>query len=199
MDATDIVDAVESDLQTELSRLGSSKSLYADTEGELEPDRVLGAIADGAHHAADTFRGWAADADPFADAADRLADQYETLEGELGGHEPGDEPAVVAALADAEGESERLGALVGWSLVAERKASQATGFFTGQADPGTASTLRAFGEDFEAIREAALEALADRDGDGEVAAEAANAVVQAAYDAYFETLEDLGVNPKPVC
>lgn len=199
MDATDVVERVEADRQTELSRLGSSKSIYADTAGELEPDSVLAAMADGLHHAAATLRDWA-DADPdgpYADAVDRLDDQYETLEGELGGHDPGGVPAAAAALGGREGAAARLGALVGWTMVTERKAGQVTGYFTGQADPGTASTIRAFGDDYEAIREAALDAIGG--GDAEAAADAADAVVEAAYDDYFETLESLGVNPKPVC
>lgn len=199
MDATDIVDAVESALQTELSRLGSSKSIYADTEGELEPDRVLGAMATAIYHAETTLRAWDEEPAVFADAADRLADQYETLSDELEDHQPGEEPATVATLAAADDTGERLGALVGWVLVADRKAGQVTGFFTGQADPTTASLVRAFGDDYEAIQAAAIDAIATGDVDPEAAADAAEAVVEAAYDEYFETLEALGVNPKPVC
>jgi hypothetical protein len=197
MDGSDLRDSIEDDLQTELSRLGSSKSLYADTEGEMEEETVLAAAADAAHHAAVTFEEW--DHQVFADAAERAREQYAAITDELGDHEPGEPPAVVAALAETEGTDERLGATVGWTLVAERKATQSSGFFTGQADPSTASTFRAFGEDYEAIREAALEALAHDDTDLDGARAAGATVVQAAYDEYFETLESLGVNPKSVC
>jgi hypothetical protein len=203
MDASDLLDALAADHQTELSRLGSSKALYADTEGQLEPDRVLGAMADDLHHAATTLRTWTDETDPdgvFTDAADRLEAQYETLAGELDGHEAA-ETTAAAALADAADPLERLGALVGWVAVLDRKASQVTGFFTGQADPQTASLVRSSGEDFEAIREAALSALSARAGDSdlETAQTAAAGVIQAAYDEYVETLESMGVNPKPVC
>lgn len=200
MDATDIVDAVESDLQTELSRLGSSKSIYAATAGELEPDQVLGAMATPVHHAETTLHDWdEGGPDVFGDAADRLAQQYDTLVGELGDHDPGETPAAVKTLAAANDPAARLGALLGWVLVIDRKAGQVTGFFTGQADPQTASLVRGFGEDFEAIQSATIDAIADEAVDAEAAADAAGRVVEAAYDEYFETLEDLGVNPKPVC
>jgi hypothetical protein len=199
MDATDVVDRVEADRQTELSRLGSSKSLYADTEGELNPDRVLAAMADGLHHAAAVLRNWAEDESggPYGDAADRLDEHYETLEGELGGHDPNEAPAAAAALEGIADPDARLGALVGWAMVTDRKAGQVTGYFTGQADPSTASIVREFGEDYEAIRADAVDALGD--GDAAVAAEAADSLVAAAYDEYVERLEAQGVNPKPVC
>jgi len=192
--ATDLVETVSEEYKTELSRLGSSKSLYAATGGEMEPDAVLAATADMSHHAAEILGAWEG---PFADAAERERDHYGAITEKLDGHEPGDRPAALAALADADGPAERLGALVGWAMVGERAASQATGFFTGQADPQTASLFRGFGDDYETIREGALEALADHDG--EAATATASAVVEAAYDEYVERLEAMGVNPKPVC
>jgi hypothetical protein len=197
MDGSELRDRIEDDLQTELSRLGSSKSLYADTEGEMDGEPVLAAAADAAHHAVETFAGW--DHEVFADATERAREQYETITDELGDHEPGEAPAAVAALAEAEGIDERLGATVGWSMVTARKATQSSGFFTGQADPSTASIFRSFGDDYEAVREAALEALDDGDTDWDAALQAAEDVVEAAYDEYVETLESLGVNPKSVC
>lgn len=199
MDVTDVVDRVEADRQTELSRLGSSKSLYADTEGELNPDRVLAALADWVHHATTVLRNWAADdpGGPYEDAVDRLEAQFDTLERELGGHDPGDAPAAAAALDRLADPAARLGALLGWTMVTERKAGQVTGYFTGQADPSTASLVREFGDDYESVRAAAREALGD--GDADAALEAADTVVAAAYDEYVERLEAQGVNPKPVC
>jgi hypothetical protein len=97
-----------------------------------------------------------------------------------------------------EGETERLGGLLGWTLVAGKFTAQTTGYFTGQADPQTASTFRTHGADVEDLQERVLEALADGE-DRDAAEDAATAVVQAAYDDYFETLESMGVNPKPVC
>ena len=204
MDRTAFVDAVRDEEKTELSRLGSSKSLYADTEGEMEPEAVLAAAADEAHHAAETLAGWTDnDVDgTLAAAADRERDHYDAIAGELDAHDPGDPSAAVGVLGEQGTATDRLGALVGWTLVADGKSGQCTGFFTGQADPQTAGLFRGFGEDYEATREDALDALesvCESDEDWERAMTAATGVVEAAYEEYFETLESLGVNPKPVC
>jgi hypothetical protein len=200
MDSAELLEAIEQESQTELSRLGSSKSLYADTEGEMDADPVLRAAADSAAVAIETFEGW--DGEVFVTAAERLREQYAELGEELGEHEAGDAPAVVTALADTAGEIERLGGTVGWTLVVERKSTQSSGFFTGQAQPGTASIFRSFGGEYEEIREEALAALDERCESSEEydrAQDAATAVIEAAYEEYFETLESLGMNPKPVC
>lgn len=186
--------------KTELSRLGSSKALYALTAGEMEPDAVLTAMADDHHAAAGTYERWADEADGdaadlFATAAEAERAAYGTVAGKLDGHDPGTAPALYDAMADAEGAAERLGAFVGRTLVAEQHRSQATGFFTGQADPGTASTFRGLGSDLEDHLGDAVELVTD----AEAAETVATAVVTAAYDDYFETLEEMGVNPKPVC
>ncbi|MFC7133182.1 MULTISPECIES: rubrerythrin family protein [Salinibaculum] len=204
MDASEFVDAVRSETKTELSRLGSSKSLYADTEGEMEADPVLTAAADDATGAAETFEDWSDGpaGETFADAAERERGHAEDITGKLDDYDPGETPAIVDFLRGQESTVERLGALVGWTLAIEEKASQSSGFFTGQADPRTASLFRGFGDDYEATREAALAALdeyCDGDDDWGTAQEAATGAVEAAYDEYFETLESLGVNPKPVC
>jgi len=206
MDVTDLVDAVRSEAKTELSRLGSSKSLYADTHGEMEPDAVLSAMADSAYYAAETADGWAeADdghADVYASVAETTREQYDAIASDLDDHDPGDRPAALAALRDLESPLARLGGLVGWTLVADEKASQATGFFTGQADPTTAGLFRDVRGDYEALQGEVLDALAHAAGDDDALAEAQSAaeqVVGAAYDEYVERLEAQGVNPKPVC
>jgi hypothetical protein len=205
MDPTAFVETVREDNKTELSRLGSSKSLYADTEGEMEPETVLSAAADSAHHAAETFSGWADDEDvndAFAETAERERDHYLAIADELEAHDPGERPAIVEFVRGQATPVERLGGLAGWSLVADEKSGQISGFFTGQADPQTASMFRHFGEDYEATLAAALDALetiCDGDADRDRAAAAATGAVGAAYEEYFETLEGLGVNPKPVC
>ena len=97
---------------------------------------------------------------------------------------------------------ERLGGFVGWTLVDKKVKEQYTGFFTGQADPQTASTFRSAGSDVVALRDEAaelLDAVCEDDDDWDAAEAAAIDVISTAYDEYFETLEDLGVNPKPVC
>ena len=200
MDSAELLDTIEQEVQTELSRLGSSKSLYADTEGDMDAGPVLRAAADNAATAIETFEGW--DGAVFTDAAEHLRVHYGELVDELGDHEAGEPSAAVTALAEADGEIEQLGATVGWTLVTERKSTQSSGYFTGQAQPGTASTFRSFGDDYDAIREAALDALddaCDSEEEYKQAQDAATTVIEAAYDEYFETLESLGMNPKPVC
>lgn len=202
MSADDLIDAVRDDQQTELSRLGSSKTLYADTRGEMEPDAIHAAAAAREAAAAATFDAWA-DAEGDADAAELFADAASEASDRLGDTEPADRDFSMHATLDGlQTPVERLGGLVGWTLVDKKFKEQLTGFFTGQADPQTASTYRSAGSEVEALREAAAELLEETFGDEEgwnVAEGAAIDVVAAAYDDYVETLEELGVNPKDVC
>ncbi|MGB9951591.1 MULTISPECIES: rubrerythrin family protein [unclassified Haloarcula] len=204
MTAADLIDAVRDDQQTELSRLGSSKTLYADTRGEMDPDVVLAAAAAREQAAHATFDAWSDDdadddaAALFADAADETAERGDSTDAE-----PVDRtPAMHDVLDDLDGTVQRLGGFVGWSLVDKKVKEQYTGFFTGQADPQTASTFRSAGSDVVDLREDAadlLDAVCESDDDWDAAEAAAIDVISTAYDEYFETLEDLGVNPKPVC
>ncbi|MBX0295787.1 rubrerythrin family protein [Haloarcula nitratireducens] len=203
MTAADLTDAVRDDQQTELSRLGSSKTLYADTRGEMEPDAVRAAAAAREAAARDTFESWADDsdgnaADLFAAAADDAAERLDGLDAD-----PADREFTMHEVLDAFQDTiERLGGLLGWTLVDQKVKGQLTGFFTGQADPQTASTFRSAGNDVEVLREEVddlLDETCEDEHDWDTAEAAAVEVVSAAYEDYFETLEDLGVNPKPVC
>ncbi len=196
MEPDQFVDAVREDNDTALSRLGSSKALYALTEGEMEDDVVRARAADLAGYGAETFEGWTADADAdvYREAVDLLGDQRDEADAD---RDLGDRPEMYDALAEVEGDDERLGAFVAWTLVYGSTLDQLTGYFTGQADPQTASTFRGMSSNVDELREGAFDALAEADQDA--ARDAAEDVIEAAYDEYFETLEDLGVNPKPVC
>lgn len=202
MNADELIETVRDDQQTELSRLGSSKTLYADTRGEMEPDAVHAGAGAREAAAVATFEGWEttesddAAAELFGDAASDASDR-------LGDTDPADrEFHMHEALDELETTVERLGGLVGWTLVDKKVKEQLTGFFTGQADPQTASTYRSAGSEVEALRAEAADLLAetcDGDEDWDAAEAAAIDVVGAAYDDYVETLEELGVNPKNVC
>ena len=61
MTASDFVDSVSEANQTALSRLGSSKLLYAETEGNLDPEHVLRAAAIAEDAASQTFETWSDD------------------------------------------------------------------------------------------------------------------------------------------
>jgi hypothetical protein len=207
MNAQEFVDAVREDSKTPLSRLGASKALYADTAGEMDDDSVLAAVADRAHHAAETFETWADEesgevADLFSAAAETEREHAETAGEEHGDYEPGDPPGVQVQLRGVEGTVERLGAFVGWALAAGNNTDQVVGYFVGQASPMTASTFRDVSGDHDDHVERAsevLESVCDGEEDWERAQEAAGEAIAADYDDYFETLESLGVNPKPVC
>lgn len=209
MDPNEFLEAVRTDNQTALSRLGSSKALYADTSGEMDDEAVLAAAATAEHHAAETFGTWAAEADEpavadaFATTATEERTHYETVSGELDDHTPDEAPAIQGFLRDRTATVGRLGGLVGRTLAAEQSKSQVTGYFVGQAAPTTAQLFREMGEDLDAQLERALELLADTCGDDDDcwdrAKQAADGAIQAAYEDYTETLEGMGVDPKPVC
>ncbi|MFB6106556.1 MAG: rubrerythrin family protein [Halobacteriaceae archaeon] len=209
MTPEEFIDAVRDDVETELSRLGSSKSLYADTGGEMDAETVLAAGADAEHHAAATYEAWAtAESDPaareaWAETAAEERDHYDRVAGELDAHDPSEAvPAIQAYLRGLDDTVARAGGFVGRTLASDASKSQLTGFFTGQADPQTASLFRELRGDLDDQLDRALELLADRcadEDDWERAREAAVGAVEAAYGEYVERLESMGVNPKPVC
>lgn len=204
------VETVSETNQTALSRLGSSKSLYADTGGEVETEPVLEATADAEYAAWQTFLEWADDeaVDEVREAFEKTAaeeeDHYETVADELADdeYEPSEVPQLHEYLRDREDTVERVGALVGRILASRRSKEQVVGYFVGDADPQTASLFREFGDDLDDQLERSkdlLETVCESDDDWERAEEAATGAIQAAYDEYVETLEGMGANPKPVC
>jgi len=112
------VEAVSEDNQTALSRLGSSKSLYANTGGEIDTEPVLEATADAEYAAWQTFREWADDeADDearaaFETTAEEEQNHYETVDGKLDDdeYEPNEIPQLHEYLRDREDTVERVGA-----------------------------------------------------------------------------------------
>lgn len=209
MDQEAFVEGVRERNETALSRLGSSKSLYADTAGEMEPAAVLRAAAVAEFHAAETFAAWADDEENgnargvWEHVAAVEGEHYDAVLGELD-EEPDTDavPPVQRYLRGLSDPVERAGALVGRTLAADKSKEQMTGFFTGQADPTTASTFRSLRSDLDDQLARAvdlLDAICADESDWERAADAADEAVQTAYDAYTESLESMGVNPKPVC
>lgn len=203
------VERVETENRTALSRLGSSKSLFATTAGEMDVRPVLLAAATAEHHAAVTYRSWADDepnqrAREVWDAtATEEEDHYDRVVAELDdAHEPGSPPAIQHHLRTLTETHTRAGGFLGRTLAADRSKSQFTGFFVGQAEPGLASLFRDLGGDLEAQRERGLQLLDDvceSESAWEEAATAADDAIQAAYEEYVSSLEAMGVNPKPVC
>ncbi|MGM0605173.1 MAG: rubrerythrin family protein [Halobacteriota archaeon] len=212
MNPTTLLDDVTTANSTALSRLGSSKALYAETNGELDAERVRHAAAIAEDAARETFQAWASDesnadaAEAFETIAEQEADHYETvaesLESPPSAAAVDDVPAVQLALRDLDGTIERVGGLMGRCLVAKKSKEQYTGYFVGDADPQTAQLFRELGADVDDQLDRTLEllgAVCVTDAEYERAGAAATAAIQAAYEAYTDTLESMGVNPKPVC
>ncbi|MCO8242688.1 MULTISPECIES: rubrerythrin family protein [unclassified Haladaptatus] len=208
MNSEEFLDAVRKENETALSRLGSSKSLYAATGGEMEPDEVFDAAADSEYAAAQTFGGWADDegdedaSELFAGIAEVENGHYERVSGKVDDHEPNETPALHEYLRGLDDTIERLGGFVGRTLASEKSKKQLTGFFTGKADPKTAQLFRDLNGDLDEQLNDTLTLLDERcdsDEDWETAKEAAKDAITAAYDEYTESLESMGVNPKPVC
>ncbi len=215
MNADALLDAVREATATELSRLGSSKALYAATEGDLDAESVFRAAATAERAAAETFEAWAnAEADETAAAAFRetAAEEREhaarvreeldgdTAEESAGGAE--DLPALAPHLRDLDATVARAGGFLGRVLVADESKSQYVGYFVGDADPQSAAVFRELRGDLEGQRERALDlldAVCETEEDWERAEAAAVGAIEAAYEAHVEALESLGVDPKPVC
>ncbi len=208
MNPNAFIDAIKTDNDTALSRLGSSKAVYADTQGEMETEDVLTAAATAEQYAAATYEAWADDSsEPFADVYGQTAaeerDHYDTIKQELPEHEPGELPAIHEYLRELDDDIDRLGGFIGRTLAAEKSKEQITGFFVGQANPQTAQLFRGMGDDLEDQLDRAMTLLADQCGDDdacwEQAKQAATDTIQTAYTEYTNRLEAMGVNPKPVC
>ncbi len=206
------IETVQNENNTALSRLGSSKALYAETSGQLEADTVLRAAAIAEDAARETFENWAEDesneaaAELFAAVASEEADHYETVAGKIDdpprAADTDESPAIQSTLRSFESTIERAGGLVGRSLVAKKSKEQYTGYFVGDADPQAASVFRELGGDVDGQRSRAAELVdevCETPADSERAQVAATEAIQAAYSEYTESLESMGVNPKPVC
>lgn len=207
MDPEAFVRALETEHETELSRLGSSKALYAITAGEMDPSTVLAAMADRARVAAETFDAWATDEstdDAAATFTAAATEQWAAADAiaapdEADLPDPGPLFDRLAALGDT---IDRAAGLVAWSMVADVTRAQAVGFFVGSADRTTADTFRELREELDALHAdavALLGAVCDAEDDWDRALEVGGGIIEAAYEGYVEVLEDLGITVKPIC
>ena len=209
MDADELVETVRKERETALSRLGSSKSLYAATRGEMEAGAVLEAAANAEYDAHETFSTWADDEDhdaareAFETTAAEEHDHYERVLEHLDEFDPALDPsAMQEVLRGYDDTVSRAGGFLGRVLATEKSKSQMTGFFVGQADPQTAQLFRELKADVdEQLKRATalLSEVCDSEEDWKRAEEAAGETIGAAYEEYTESLESMGVNPKPVC
>lgn len=196
MDAAELVETLESAFETELSRLGSSKAIYAVTGGEMEAEAVDAAIVARAASALETLEGWPEE--PPAGTAETLRSWIDELD--AAAHADPDRASVELPAA---GSAVGLGgALLAWLEMTDRTLAQSVGFFVGSADTASADRYRGFRTDLEALRGACRGWLDDRCGgedDWTTAREAAAETIEAAYARYVESLESMGVKVKPVC
>ncbi|MFB6172642.1 MAG: rubrerythrin family protein [Haloarculaceae archaeon] len=210
MDADSFLATVREAKATELDRLGSEKALLATTDAVLETAAVLRATAAAERRAAETAERWADDEPDervraaFADVAVRERDHYEqVLDGLDEAAVAADTDALHEHLRDLDGTIPRVAAgLVGRPLASARTLLQVVNFFVNEADEQTADRFRALRSDTEALAEegaALLVDCCDSDDDWATATAAATRAVDVAYAEYVETLDGMGVDPKPIC
>ncbi|MDS0473712.1 rubrerythrin family protein [Natrinema sp. 1APR25-10V2] len=211
MDADDFQPAIEESMGTELERLGSSKLLVAHTNADLTTERVLQTAADSERAAAETFEAWVDDEDhdgardAFAEFRDQERDHYERVTALLeGDHESdgADGGPMHDRLRSLETTAERLGGLVGRSLVGDRTHLQVVNFFVNEGDERRADAFRELRSETAAQGDralAVLEDVCDEAEDWNRARAAAEDVIEAAYEVYAASLNELGLDPKPIC
>ncbi|PSQ42362.1 hypothetical protein BRD14_04735 [Halobacteriales archaeon SW_5_68_122] len=207
MDGADFVETVRESNATALDRLGSDKALIATTNAALGRERVLEAAAAAEARAAVTFESWADNEaddrtrEAFREAAARERDHHERVVA-LGVEGAADPPPdalheYLRGLADT-GERAAAG-LVGRPLVASRSLLQVINFFVNEGDRTAAETfrdLRAETDDRVAAGGDVVAAVCEGEAPAEAAASQA---IEAAYGEHVDSLEALGIDPKPVC
>jgi hypothetical protein len=199
MDADATIAAVEEATTTERNRLGSDKLLIAVTGATLEEGAVWAAMATREAGVADALAGWDAGESEIQatveQAATAAADRRDRIHGT-----PGEADALSKHLGTLDGTPERVGAgLVAVPLVFDRLYLQVVSFFVNEADEGSADVareLRTAAGDLDPARKA-LSVLSE--DERERARDAAVDAVGVAYEEYAETLEAMGLDPKPVC
>jgi hypothetical protein len=207
MDATAFLDTVRESNATELDRLGSEKALVAETTARLDREHVLEAAAAAEARAAETFALWADDetndraASAFRDAADSEREHYRQV-AELGA--TAEEPPADALhehLRTLEATCPRIASgLVARPLVASRTLLQVINFFVNEGRTGAAETFRALRAETDETADRGAALVADLCGaESERATRAASETIEVAYEEYANTLEGMGVDPKPVC
>lgn len=207
MDATTFLESVRESKATELDRLGSEKALVAETAAQLDAEHVLDAAADAEARAAGTLDSWANDepndnaAAAFRTAAEREREHYRRV-ADLGGtaeDPPAD--ALHEHLRGLDGTLPRVAAgLVARPLVASRTLLQVINFFVNESETAAAGVFRDFRAETDGAAERGATLVVDLDGwDAETATAAASEAIEVAYDEYAESLEGMGVDPKPVC
>lgn len=209
MDDSGFRNTVESTMQTELDRIGSSKLLVALTGADLSTDAVLAVAADSEAAAASVFEDWADDAETaelgaaYGEMASAEQTHLDRVLAELDEYEPAGRGAIHDRLRSLDDPIERVAAgFVGRGLLALRTHTQLVSFFVNEPDERLADLFRDLKTETDAQIERGVALLDERcadEADWEQAKSAAEAVIRAAYEEYVAALEGLGINPKSVC
>ncbi|MWG32915.1 ferritin family protein [Halomarina oriensis] len=209
MDASEFTDTLRTERATKLDRLGSDKALVATTNAQLDTTPVLAAAARSEARAAETFEAWAADTDDeavreaFEAVAETEREHYERVADRLDEEVDDDADPLHDHLRGLDAPVERVAAgMVARPLVASRSLLQAVNFFVNDADEPTANLFRDLRSETETMAEEGaelLETLCASEAEWDRAMDAATETVDVAYEAYADALEELGVDPRPVC
>ncbi|MFB6300212.1 MAG: rubrerythrin family protein [Halobacteriales archaeon] len=211
MDAPAFVETIETAMATELNRLGSQKLLLALTGADLERETILQVVVTDGIAARELYESWATGASTSAfveairAAADREEDHLDRLEDEfdITTTPSFDRPPVYTHLQEYTTPIERTaGGLVALPMLRMRTYNQVVGFFINEAAPGPTDVFRDLKAETEtAITDGAavLAELCTDETDQERARSAAEATITAAYESYAETLEGMGLDPRPIC
>lgn len=208
MDGQTFLDELRDEHETELSRLGSSKAVYALTEGEMDGDAIRVGTARELHAVVPVLERWADEAE--GDAADcvtevaaSLGDWADQLDAEAAVPEGEEVTHITAGTLDAcDDEQARAAGLTAALLVLAKLSEQLVGFYVGDADRKGAAEFRDLRDDLQAHRDdtaSLLDTLCTAEADWVAAHDAGSGVVEGAYDWYVGTLEGMGVEPKNVC
>jgi hypothetical protein len=211
MDAAELRETIEESMAVELERLGSSKLLVAHTGADLSAEHVLWTVADAERAAADTFDAWAAAEDHdearrfFAECREQERDHYDRVVDMLEGTHAADDATagpMHERLRSFAATPARLGGLVGRAMVGDRAHLQVVSFFVNEGQEGRADSFRELRSETRAQGDRALELLeavcAGRE-DRDRALAAAEEAIDAAYGSYADSLDELGLDPKPIC
>lgn len=207
MDSETFLERVRDDNATALNRLGSEKALVATTRAALDRETVLEAAAAAEARAATTFEAWADEErdeqarEAFADAAETEREHYDRIHefGEVEVPDPSAD-ALHGTLREFDGTVERVaGGLVARPLVASRTLLQVINFFVNEADTAGADLFRELRGETDDQVDGGVAVLAEVCDDWDRAERAATETIEAAYEEYAETLDSLGIDPKPVC
>ena len=202
MNGDDLARELRDDHETEFSRLGSSKAMYALTNGDMDGDSVRAAAASDALAFAEVLEGWSGTDTTAALHSDLAAAARDYATAVDDDPSLDEEPLLYDELAGFDTAPARLGGLLGRYLVVSEYASQMVGFFVGDADPTAAADFRELRSELDAEHDRVVDTLDSAcatANEWAAARDAAETLIAAAYDDYVGTLESVGIQPKNVC